>query len=86
VGAGLGTALGVTITIYINEIEQVIARLTGQEVFNRSVYYFDQIPTDLQTGMVLLVNAGAIAIAVLASVYPALRAAWLHPARAVRWE
>jgi lipoprotein-releasing system permease protein len=86
VGAGLGTVLGVTITIYINEIEQVIARLTGQEVFNRSVYYFDQIPTDLQTGMVLLVNAGAIAIAVLASVYPALRAAWLHPARAVRWE
>jgi len=86
VGAGLGTALGVTITTYINEIEKIIARLTGQEVFNRSVYYFDQIPTDMRPEMVLLVNAGALVIAVLASVYPALRAALLHPARAVRWE
>ncbi|MCS7015232.1 MAG: FtsX-like permease family protein [Gemmatales bacterium] len=86
VGAGLGTACGIGITVYINEIEQLLAKWTGQEVFNRSVYYFDQIPTDLQLGMVLSVNAGAILIAVLASVYPALRAALLHPARAVRWE
>jgi lipoprotein-releasing system permease protein len=86
VGAGLGTALGVTITLYINELEQALARWTGQEVFNRSVYYFDRIPTDLQLGTVLLVNAGAVLIAVLASVFPALRAAMLHPAKAVRWE
>lgn len=86
VGAGLGTTLGVAITVYINEIERAIARWTGQEVFNRSVYYFDQIPTDMQLSMILLVNAGAVCIAVLASVFPAVRAALLQPARAVRWE
>ncbi|MCS7166446.1 MAG: ABC transporter permease [Gemmatales bacterium] len=86
VGAGLGTTLGIAITVYINEIEQALAYWTGQEVFNRSVYYFDKIPTDMQLSMVLLVNVGALFIAVLASVYPALKAALLHPARAVRWE
>jgi len=35
---------------------------------------------------VLLVVAGSIAIAVLFSVLPALRAAMLHPVRALRFE
>ena len=35
---------------------------------------------------VLLVNVGAVAIAVLFSVLPALRAALLHPVRALRYE
>ena len=34
----------------------------------------------------VLVNVGAIAIAVLFSVLPALRAAMLHPVRALRYE
>jgi lipoprotein-releasing system permease protein len=86
VGAGLGSALGLTITIYINEIENFLTKITGQELFDRSVYYFDKIPTDIQPSSVLLINAGALAIAVLASVLPALRAALLHPVRALRYE
>jgi lipoprotein-releasing system permease protein len=86
IGAGLGTALGATITIYINEIEKGLAAVTGHELFDRSVYYFDKIPTDMQPMSVLLINAGAVAIAVVFSILPALRAAWLHPVRALRYE
>jgi lipoprotein-releasing system permease protein len=86
VGAGLGTVLGVAITININEIEQFLARTTGQDVFPRDVYYFDKIPTDMGMASVLFVNMGAILIAVGASVLPSLRAALLHPVRALRYE
>src|SRR5205807_2231828 len=86
VGSLLGTVLGLTITIYINEIEKGLAVLTGQELFDRSVYYFNEIPTDIQPSMVLLVNVGAVAIAVLFSILPALRAAMLHPVQALRYE
>jgi lipoprotein-releasing system permease protein len=86
VGACLGTGLGLTFTIYINEIEKFLARVTGQDIFPRSVYYFDKIPTDIQPTSVLLVNVGAVLIAVLFSVLPALRAALLHPVRALRYE
>jgi lipoprotein-releasing system permease protein len=86
VGALIGTVLGVTITTYINQIEGVLSKATGQEIFPRDVYYFDKIPTDIQTMHVLLVNVGAVAIAVLFSVLPALRAALLHPVRALRFE
>jgi lipoprotein-releasing system permease protein len=86
VGATLGTVLGLTITYYLNEIEAFLTRMTGQEIFDRHVYYFDRIPTDIQASNVLWVNLGALGIAVLFSVLPALRAAMLHPVRALRYE
>ena len=86
VGSLLGTALGLTLTWYINEIEWVLSKITGQDLFPRDVYYFDKIPTDVQPLTVLLINLGAVGIAVLFSILPALRAAMLHPVRALRYE
>jgi lipoprotein-releasing system permease protein len=86
VGILLGTVFGVLLTIYINPIEMFLTKWTGQELFPRDVYYFDSIPTDLQPMHIALINAGALAIAVLFSVLPALRAAMLHPVRALRAE
>lgn len=86
VGAGLGTIIGLEITIHINDIEKVIAKVTGQDIFPRDVYYFDKIPTDIHPLSVLLVNLGSVGIAVLFSILPALRASMLHPVRALRYE
>jgi lipoprotein-releasing system permease protein len=86
VGAGLGAALGLAITCNVNGIEKFLTRVTGQELFDRGVYYFKEIPTDIQPFHVTLILGGAIAIAVLFSIIPALRAAWLHPVRALRYE
>jgi len=86
VGCGLGTALGLTITEHINDIEAFLTRVTGTAVFPRDVYYFKDIPTNVEPSNVLLVNAGAVAIAVVFSLLPAYRAARLHPVRALRFE
>jgi lipoprotein-releasing system permease protein len=86
VGAALGTAFGLTITYYLNEIEHFLTKATGQEIFPRGVYYFDKIPINIQMSSLMWVNVGAVCIAVLFSVLPALRAAMLHPVRALRYE
>lgn len=85
IGAGLGTALGLTITYNINPIEHFLFKLTGVG-FDRKVYYFDMIPTQVEPLTVLLVNSGAVFIAVSFSVWPAIRAAWLKPVQALRYE
>jgi lipoprotein-releasing system permease protein len=84
-GAGLGTVLGLLMTHYINEIEHVLYWATGIG-FTPDVYYFDLIPTKVEPLTVVLVDAGAITIAVAFSVWPALRAAWLRPVQALRYE
>jgi len=86
VGCILGTGAGLLITEYINEIEAFLARITGQQIFDRSVYYFDKIPTNVDPMSILFINAGAVLTCVLFSVLPALRAARLHPVRALRFE
>lgn len=85
-GSLLGTSLGITLTEHINEIEKFLGQLTGQDIFPRDIYYFDKIPTDIQPWNVVMVNLGSIAIAVVFSILPALRAALLHPVRALRYE
>lgn len=86
VGCSAGTLLGLTITENINEIEKAITKLTGQELFDRSVYYFDKIPTNIEPLTVALVNWGAMLVAVLSSLIPAVRAARLRPIQALRFE
>jgi lipoprotein-releasing system permease protein len=86
VGAGAGVIAGLLFVHYINEIEKLITWLTGKKVFDDRIYYFPEIPTQVNPGMVLWVAAGAILIAVLASILPARRAAALQPVKALRYE
>lgn len=86
VGTGVGIAIGLVFVFYINEIADFIAMLTGQEIFDPTIYYFSEIPTIINPMMIVWVAIGAMAIAVLASVLPAIRAARMHPVEALRYE
>jgi lipoprotein-releasing system permease protein len=86
VGSGVGVIVGLLFVRYINEIERGLTFITGRKVFDETIYYFPSIPTRVDGFTVAWVAAGAIIIAILASILPARRAALLHPVQALRHE
>jgi lipoprotein-releasing system permease protein len=86
VGAGAGLALGLSIAWNINGIRAGVEWLTGEQVFDPSIYYFHRIPSIVDPFTVTWIIVGAVGIAVASSVLPALRAARLHPVEALRHE
>lgn len=86
VGSGAGLIGGLLFVRNINQIAALVEKVTGQEVFDPTVYYFTEIPTIVHPLTIVWVMAGAIAIAALASILPALRAARMHPVQALRFE
>lgn len=86
VGSGAGMVLGLLFVANINEIAGLLELITGREVFDPTIYYFQKIPTIVQPFTVTWVVLGAVLIAVAAAVLPAIRAAKLHPVQALRYE
>jgi len=86
VGSGIGLALGLVFVHNINDIAKWLGKITGQPIFDPKIYYFYTIPTIVDPWTITWIVLGALAIAVLSSILPALRAALLHPVEALRYE
>jgi lipoprotein-releasing system permease protein len=86
VGSGAGMVIGLLFVANINTIADGLAWCTGQQVFDPTIYYFQEIPTIVEPLTVTLIVAGAMLIAITASIMPACRAAMLHPVEALRYE
>jgi lipoprotein-releasing system permease protein len=86
VGSGAGLVIGLLIVANINRVAEVLAWISGHDVFDPTIYYFQEIPTIVEPLTVCWIVGGAMLIAVSASIAPARRAARLHPVEALRHE
>ncbi|MGL4595069.1 MAG: ABC transporter permease [Thermoguttaceae bacterium] len=84
VGAGLGLALGILFVHYIKEIAKVLSYILQSDIFSPEIYSFYEIPTIVQPMTVFGIISGAVVIAVLAGILPAIRASRLHPVESLR--
>src|SRR5580692_8789345 len=86
VGVAVGVTLGVLLTVNMDHVEPFLERTLGFHLFDPEVYAVTTIPTDLHGGNVLWIAVAALILTLLATVYPALRAARVSPAEALRYE
>ena len=77
IGIVLGIILALNLTTFIQGIEWVI----GKKLLSGDVYFVDFLPSELHWLDVLMVLVAALALSLIASFYPASRAAKLQPAQ-----
>ena len=81
-GLGLGLALAYNIDVVVPWLEQTF----GFQIMPGDVYYVTALPSEVQLFDVVAVPLAAFALAVLATLYPARRAAAIAPASALRYD
>lgn len=81
-GGVAGCLLALTISDFIAWIEGVL----GVYIFDPSIYFISELPSDLRGGDVLLICGVGLVLSLLASVYPAYRASQVEPAEVLRYE
>ncbi|MCC7145570.1 MAG: ABC transporter permease [Phycisphaeraceae bacterium] len=86
VGSLLGLFLAAEVVWNINEIQALLARTVGFQMWNPEVYYFDRIPSQLNPKEVTVIVGTAILASVLGALVPAIAAARLNPVEALRYE
>ena len=85
-GSLLGVLLGFVFTRNINAIERQVGRLLGLNLWDSSVYMFEQIPNQMHWDSVLTIVALAIVAASFGALVPALVAARTRPVEILRYE
>lgn len=86
VGTLLGVVGGVALAFNVEDLVSWIERRLGVNFLDPSVYYISSLPSDVHWNDVGLIGAGAFAMTLFATLYPAWRAARTQPAEALRYE
>ena len=85
-GTVVGVSLGVLLSLHIGEVVGWLEHTFGFKVFSADIFYISEIPSDLRWDNVLWIGLASLVASVLATVYPARRAAQTQPAESLRYE
>jgi lipoprotein-releasing system permease protein len=86
IGTLIGVVGGMLLALNVDVVVPAIERVLGMQFLDKSVYYISDLPSDLQRADVLTIAAIAFGLALVATLYPAWKAARVNPAEALRYE
>ena len=86
VGVGLGALIGIFLASYISEITVFVENFLGVKLFDPSVYFISELPSQLMWQDVAVVITTSLILSFVATLYPAWRASQVAPAEVLRYE
>jgi lipoprotein-releasing system permease protein len=86
VGTVLGVVGGLALALNLEVIVSTVEQLFDLKVLSPSVYYISDLPSEVRSGDVIYVACISFFLTVLATLYPARKAAKTEPAEALRYE
>jgi lipoprotein-releasing system permease protein len=85
-GTAFGLLLGLLIATQLGSIVSFLEASLNIDLLSAEVYFISDLPTEVRMGEVVRICLIALALAVAATLYPAISASRQHPAEALRHE
>tara|TARA_B100001964_G_scaffold201782_1_gene229707 strand:- start:4976 stop:5407 length:432 start_codon:yes stop_codon:yes gene_type:complete len=86
IGILLGVIGGVWLASNIETLVPALENILGYKFLSPDVYYISDLPSDMHWSDVILISVVSFVLCLLATIYPAFRAANTLPAEALRYE
>ncbi|WP_157015327.1 lipoprotein-releasing ABC transporter permease subunit [Mesorhizobium xinjiangense] len=85
-GTAAGVVLGIIVCLNVESIRAFFSWLSGTRLFDPELYFLSQLPAKMNAGETVSVIVMALVLSLLATIFPAWRAARLDPVEALRYE
>jgi len=85
-GIVIGLVLGVIASLWVGDLARLIESVWDVQILNAEVYPIDFLPSQILLSDLVSVAVGVLVLSLLATIYPARRAAAIQPAEALRLE
>ena len=81
-----GIILGVTFSIYVENIREFISNTFDLTLFPEEIYFLSTLPSEINISSIFLISICSIFITILVSIFPAIKAAKLDPIKSLKYE
>lgn len=86
IGIALGVVGGVLLAMNVTNVMRFLEAVFGFQLMPAEIYYISELPSDLRAENVIIITVLSFVMSLIATLYPAWRAARTQPAEALRYE
>jgi len=81
-----GVFLGVAFSMYIENFRTFLSNVFDISLFPEEIYFLSKMPSEININSILIISICSVAITILVSIFPAIRASKLDPVKSLKYE
>tara|TARA_Y100000590_G_scaffold67668_1_gene73540 strand:+ start:7867 stop:9099 length:1233 start_codon:yes stop_codon:yes gene_type:complete len=81
-----GIFLGVTFSLYIENIRQFLSSIFNISLFPEEIYFLSKMPSEINVNSIFIIALCSILVTILVSIYPAMQASKQDPIKSLKYE
>jgi len=81
-----GIFMGVIFSIYIENFRIFLSEIFNISLFPEEIYYLSQMPSEININSIFVISFCSILITIIVSIFPAIKASKLDPAKSLKYE